>query len=168
MSWRTRAAYIVAGTVLGASLIVANLGLAPSARANECDSTFSIVPADGSFSWSLTPTCDNTAEPNAATPSDLVIETPDGAIVTPSGSAVVTGPSATGYTSPGNTPYVNGAPDRSPYSNVSQYTPNQAAGARAQSNPSATANAYSQYGGFTPPGNTATHNSPPAVVLPSR
>ena len=149
------------GWLIGFLVAFVGIGLlgAPSAFA-DCDSTFSIVPADGSFSYAVTPIC-NDGSANV----DVITNTPAGAIITNSSGTVVTGPGGTAYTSPGNTPYVNGQPDRSPFSNITLYTPTQAAAARAAGNPSATANAYSQYGGFTPPAQATSNNNPPSVTI---
>ena len=154
---RGRAKLLVA---VGAAFVGIGLLGAPAAFA-DCDPSYSIVPADGSFSYSVTPICDGNT-----TGVDIVTNTGAGVIVTNSAGAVVTGPGATGYTRPGNTPYVNGAPDRSPYSNITLFTPNQAAAARAQGNLSATANAYSQYGGFSPPATASSNNPPPVLIIP--
>jgi hypothetical protein len=151
----------VSALLLGMLLLgVAAFATAPTARA-DCDASFSIVPADGSFSYAITPICGSDVS-NA----DVTVWGPGVAIVTNVGDAVVrTGVGGVGYTRPGDTPYVNGQPERSPYSNVRTMTPAQAAAARASGNASATGNAYSQYGGFAPPGETATQEQSPGTVV---
>jgi hypothetical protein len=147
--------------LIAMGIAVVGIGLVSAPRAlADCDPSYSIVPADGSFTYSVTPICDG-----STSGVDIVTATPAGVVVTNSAGAVVTGPGATGYTRPGNTPYVNGAPDRSPYSNITLFTPSQAATARAQGNLSATANAYSQYGGFSPPAPATSNNNPPPVAI---
>ncbi|HZT09023.1 MAG TPA: hypothetical protein VFC51_18535 [Chloroflexota bacterium] len=164
------------GLTIGAATIVASALLlapadggfgAPTARAACDDGTTSLVPTDTPFSWSVTPAC--TAEGSGP---DVILVT--GGYVTRNGVVVVHDIGnanvvgigvGVGYTRPGDTPYVNGVPVWSPYSNVFQFTPQQAAEQRAQGNPSATGNAYSQYGGFTPPGDTATHETSPSYPV---
>ncbi len=131
--------YIILATLIGAGLLA--IPAVPSAHANSCD-VGSIVPADNSYTYSSLPFCDGEA------------------VLVPAAPGV-----PYGYTSPGNTPFVNGQPQVSPFSNVSTYTPRQAAEQRANGNASASSNAYSQYGGFTPPGNTATRESSPSYVI---
>ncbi|HZT05741.1 MAG TPA: hypothetical protein VFC51_01815 [Chloroflexota bacterium] len=160
-----KARRLIAAVVVGAGLLSFGAVMAPQASADSCDSTTSIVPADNSFTWAITPICFDDSG------TDVVVTVPDGlggsiTIVSNSNNAVVrSGVSGVAYTTPGNTAYVNGQPELGPYTNISTYTPSQAAAARAAGNPSATANAYSQYGGFTPPGDTATRIQSSGTVM---
>ena len=115
---------------------LATAAFAPTASAQTCDAG-SILPADNSYAFSTLPFCDGQA------------------VLVPSSPGV-----PYGYTSVGNTAFVNGQPVGTPWSNVSVYTPRQAAAQRAAGNLSATANAYSQYGGFTPPATVHVEQSP--------
>jgi hypothetical protein len=128
---------------IGAVLLV--LVVAPGvqiANADDSCDVGSIIPAFDSYSYSTLPFCDGDAVIVPTSPSEPY-----------------------GYTSVGNTPFVNGQPQASPYSNVSTYTTRQAAEQRANGNLSATANAYSQYGGFTAPAKSATEESSPSYVV---
>ena len=127
------------------SVVLTVLGLSASAvsvaSADACD-LGSIIPAENSFNFSTQPFCDGEA---------VIVPAFPGAPY--------------GYTTPGNTPFVNGQPQIGPYSNISTYTPAQAAQQRANGNASATSNAYNQYGGFTPPGQTATQETSPSYIV---
>jgi hypothetical protein len=148
---------------IGATALILTVGQpAAPAQAQDCDSTSSIVPMDGSFSYSITPICDvGQAAPD---PVVVVIGADDYGAgpslrlgTSLSGAVVNTGSgSSPGFTRPGDTAYVNGQPVRTPYSNVSSMTPSQASSARAQGNSSATSQPYSGYGGFTPPARVPT------------
>jgi len=130
--------------VFGLALIaLASAALAPAANAQTTCDAGSIIPADNSYVYSTLPFCDGQA------------------VIVPSAPGV-----PYGYVSPGNTTFVNGQPVGTPYSNVSVYTVGQAAAQRAAGNLSASANAYSQYGGFTPPASVPVELSPSRAVRP--
>src|SRR5581483_6425665 len=81
-----------------AALMLGGGTFAQAALADDCDQG-SIIPADGSFVYGL---------PSCTDGETILIPTAPGAPIL--------------YTRPGDTPYVNGAPDFSPYSNFSTMT----------------------------------------------